>query len=126
MNDLQNLSRTRLKSLRAKRDVTLRELEEKTGIHYTTLAKLEAGKRSMTLEQAVALADYFNITLDYLLFRETKDLENYFGVSIKEIEKIVDSKNFKSKMHEEVVEKIKELNDDDLLMVNSLLNRLGT
>ena len=46
----------RLKRLRLRRDVTLADLAEQTGISASTLSRLEAGLRRPTLEQLLPLA----------------------------------------------------------------------
>ena len=46
----------RLKNLRARRDITLTDLAEETGISISTLSRLEAGLRRPTLEQLLPLA----------------------------------------------------------------------
>ena len=44
----------RLKHLRQRRDITLNDLAEETGISTSTLSRLEAGLRRPTLEQVLA------------------------------------------------------------------------
>jgi transcriptional regulator with XRE-family HTH domain len=73
----------RLRKLRTKKGLSLRDLEKKVNIHFTTLGKTETGERELTLEQAIKLADYFNVTLDYLVYRLDYDL------SAKEINRIL-------------------------------------
>jgi transcriptional regulator with XRE-family HTH domain len=57
----------RLKRLRLRRDVTLAELSERTGISTSTLSRLEAGLRRPTLEQLLPLAQVHGVTLDELV-----------------------------------------------------------
>lgn len=57
----------RLKQLRARRDITLSELAEQTGISISTLSRLEAGLRRPTLEQLLPLARVHGVTLDELV-----------------------------------------------------------
>lgn len=69
----QNLNRTleavgpRLKHLRTRREITLTELAEETGISTSTLSRLEAGLRRPTLEQLLPLASAYGVTLDELV-----------------------------------------------------------
>jgi transcriptional regulator with XRE-family HTH domain len=69
----QDLDRTldavapRLKRLRLRRDITLTELAEETGISASTLSRLEAGLRRPTLEQLLPLARAYGVTLDELV-----------------------------------------------------------
>ncbi|ONI91844.1 XRE family transcriptional regulator [Saccharothrix sp. ALI-22-I] len=57
----------RLKHLRLRRDITLTELGEETGISASTLSRLEAGLRRPTLEQLLPLARAYGVTLDELV-----------------------------------------------------------
>jgi transcriptional regulator with XRE-family HTH domain len=57
----------RLKQLRQRRDITLSDLAEQTGISISTLSRLEAGLRLPTLEQLLPLARAYGVTLDELV-----------------------------------------------------------
>jgi transcriptional regulator with XRE-family HTH domain len=57
----------RLKELRQRREITLNELAEETGISISTLSRLEAGLRRPTLEQLLPLARSYGVTLDELV-----------------------------------------------------------
>lgn len=57
----------RLKELRQRRDITLADLAEETGISISTLSRLEAGLRRPTLEQLLPLARAHGVTLDELV-----------------------------------------------------------
>ncbi len=57
----------RLKQLRLRREITLADLSEMTGISVSTLSRLEAGLRRPTLEQLLPLASAYGATLDELV-----------------------------------------------------------
>jgi transcriptional regulator with XRE-family HTH domain len=57
----------RLKSLRMRRNITLADLAEETGISTSTLSRLEAGLRRPKLEQLLPLARAHGVTLDELV-----------------------------------------------------------
>jgi transcriptional regulator with XRE-family HTH domain len=57
----------RLKYLRQRRDITLSDLAEETGISTSTLSRLEASLRRPTLEQLLPLARAHGVTLDELV-----------------------------------------------------------
>ena len=57
----------RLKQLRQRRDVTLADLAEQTGISTSTLSRLEGGLRRPTLEQLLPLARAHGLSLDELV-----------------------------------------------------------
>lgn len=57
----------KLKNLRLRRDITLADLADETGISTSTLSRLEAGLRRPTLEQMLPLARAYGVTLDELV-----------------------------------------------------------
>ena len=57
----------RLKQLRQRRDMTLSDLADETGISVSTLSRLEAGLRLPTLGQLLPLARAYGVTLDELV-----------------------------------------------------------
>ncbi|MBM6958895.1 helix-turn-helix domain-containing protein [Lactobacillus gallinarum] len=56
----------RLKELRQKNNLTLKELGQKVGMANNTLSQYETGKREPKLETWQALANFFNVTVPYL------------------------------------------------------------
>ena len=68
----------RIKDLREGKQWSQPQLAEKladrkTPMHATTIAKIEAGTRSVRINEAVALAEIFDVTVDGLLGRSTPD-----------------------------------------------------
>ncbi len=59
-----------LKKLRTENGLTLGELSEKLDIHKTNLSDLENGRRKIGLSVLTKLADYYNVSLDYIMGRE--------------------------------------------------------
>jgi transcriptional regulator with XRE-family HTH domain len=57
----------RLRELRTRRDRTLTELADTTGISVSTLSRLESGARKPTLELLLPLAQAYGVTLDELV-----------------------------------------------------------
>lgn len=46
---------------------TLRDVSKETGIHFSTVAKYETGKLEPDLEKLGILADFYGISVDWLL-----------------------------------------------------------
>ncbi|MDN5896309.1 MAG: XRE family transcriptional regulator [Nocardioides sp.] len=67
IDDTMDAVGPRLKHLRLRRDITLTQLAEETGISTSTLSRLEAGLRRPTLEQLLPLARYYGATIDSLV-----------------------------------------------------------
>lgn len=57
----------RLKELRKKSGKTQKEVFEETGIPIRSIQNWESGKRQINLESAKQLADYFGVSIGYLL-----------------------------------------------------------
>lgn len=58
---------TRLKSLRNERNLNQSEVAEELGIARTTYANYEQGTRFPGKENLIAIAEYFGVSIDYLL-----------------------------------------------------------
>lgn len=62
--------RERLKELRKARGISQAALAERLGMSKSTIGMYETGDISPSLEVLNALADYFNVDIDYLLGKE--------------------------------------------------------
>lgn len=62
--------RERLKGLRKARGISQAALAERLGMSKSTIGMYETGDISPSLEALNALADYFNVDIDYLLGKE--------------------------------------------------------
>ena len=60
----------RLKELRSDKGLTQDKLSEKTGLSHGCIAMLELEKRAPTAQTLNILADFFEVSTDYLLGRE--------------------------------------------------------
>ena len=58
-----------LKKLRLEKDITTIELGEILGVNNSTISMYESGKRQPNHETLKKIADYFNVSIDYLLGR---------------------------------------------------------
>lgn len=57
----------RIKKSRIDAGLTQQQVANDTGISQSIIAYLETGKREPSLENLGILADYYNVSLDYLL-----------------------------------------------------------
>ena len=62
----------RLKDLREDRDVKQKEVAALLGIQQTVYSRYERGFQTIPLEHLVKLADFYGVSLDYILEREDK------------------------------------------------------
>lgn len=59
----------RLRTLRKERKISMRELGSIIGVHESTISLYETGKRQPDYDTLNRLADYFQVSVDYLLGR---------------------------------------------------------
>lgn len=59
----------RLKELREEEERTQGEIAKAINIHQTTLSKYEKGTTDIPTEVLCKLADYYNTSIDYILWR---------------------------------------------------------
>ncbi len=60
-----------LKDLRESNGLTMREVSEATGMATSLISDYETGKKAIGMKVAVRFADFYNVSLDYLLGRTT-------------------------------------------------------
>lgn len=56
----------RLRDLREDKDLTQEELVQLLGMHKTTYTNYEQGKREIPFALAIRLAEFYNVSLDYI------------------------------------------------------------
>ena len=59
----------RLKELREKRGISQLKLSMDLGLTQNSVSRYESGMREADYKTLIALADYFNVSIDYLLER---------------------------------------------------------
>ena len=61
--------KNRLKLLRLKKNKTQLNVQLEIGIEQALLSKYESGKRIPPTETLIILADYYNVSIDYIVGR---------------------------------------------------------
>ncbi|WP_144452718.1 helix-turn-helix domain-containing protein [Bacillus subtilis] len=64
---------TKIKKLREEKKMKQQEVADKLGIARTTYASYEQGKREPDHETLIKIADYYNVTIDFLLRGESQE-----------------------------------------------------
>lgn len=62
----------RLRELRKERGLTLRELGDVINTSNQNISNWEVGRSNPNIEYLIALADYFDVSIDYLVGRSDK------------------------------------------------------
>jgi len=96
-------------------NISLYKVAKDTGIPYGVLSDWKAGRSTPKHDKMQKLADYFNVSVDYLLGRE-KELE--FTVRFKSDEE--------AKLCLEILSCIEKMNIDGIKEANRYLNYLTT
>ena len=65
----KNFFALRLKELRISKSLTQKAVGEVVGVKPQVINDMEHGRCKTSLDRAIALADYFNVSLDYLVGR---------------------------------------------------------
>lgn len=73
LSDLENVVRTRLRSLRTTLGLSLDDLAARTRLSASTISRVETGRRSIGLDILVPLARGLQVDLDALLDSEVED-----------------------------------------------------
>ena len=66
--------RNRIRDLREDMDLQQSDLAEKTGIDQRTISNYETGKTVPDAYALIKLADFFGVSIDYLVCRTQQDL----------------------------------------------------
>lgn len=63
------LKKNRLKELREQKGVTQLRMSFDLNINQNTISRYESGTRQADYDALVKLADYFDVSIDYILYR---------------------------------------------------------
>lgn len=82
-----------LKKLREDKGLTMKEVSEATKMATSLISDYETGKKAIGMKVAIRFADYYNVSLDYLMGREPATLPAN-AMEVLGIEKSVDDDEF--------------------------------
>lgn len=75
----------RLKELRKDKKITQQQIAKIINVSQVGYNNYETGKREIPLNSLIALADFYNVSLDYLVGREFKDDIGYLTPDQKNV-----------------------------------------
>ena len=61
------MNKIRIKELREKKNITQLKLAVDLNLNQNTLSRYETGEREPSYDVLIKIADYFNVSIDYLL-----------------------------------------------------------
>ena len=99
-----------LKELMKQRDIQQQQMAQILNVSRASIYKYQQGKAEPNIETLIKIADYFDISLDYLCGRQNKNLL------------FIDSLTPQKK---ELINLIKELDDDETLIAIGMIARLA-
>ena len=67
-----NMTFERIRELREDHDLKQENLANVLGIRQTTYSKYELGKINIPIDMLIKIADYYHVSLDYLVGRSDK------------------------------------------------------
>lgn len=68
-----------IRILRRRRKISMKELGQIVGVAESTISLYETGKREPDLKTLQILADYFGVSVDYLIGHEAQTSDNSFA-----------------------------------------------
>lgn len=82
MNYNIELSGKRIAELRSKAGISQAKLSELIGLHVKTISKAERGVNGLSVDNLLALAEYFNVLLEFLVGVESEIEDIDYVVSL--------------------------------------------
>ncbi|EIQ82670.1 DNA-binding protein [Streptococcus canis FSL Z3-227] len=101
---------TNFQILVQKSNKTLVEISKDTGISYSTLGNYNQGTRTPKKENAKILADYFGVSISYLMGLEVEDFKKPITDSVAATETISQLRDIHEK-RKRLLKKLRELSD---------------
>ena len=109
-----------LKRLRTRQGLSQAELAKKLGFSPALIGLYEVGKRKPSFEALEVVADFFNVSTDYLLGKDDKSVY-YFDVQTANIAQDISSRA----ELKELFELARTLKDEDIYIIYSMAKRLA-
>lgn len=82
-----------IRKLRKEKNLTQEELAEIVNVTKATINSYELGRTEPNIDILIKLADYYNVTLDYLVGRENENLLTKYFNEKKQLLKIAEQLN---------------------------------
>ena len=118
-----NVFKDRLKLLRENKKISNKELADALNVDVATISNYESGRRNPKNETLLQLADFFNVSIDYLLGRTDDEQVAIYRSEYKDLPlEIQVDKNYLSKLTPAYVAKLLEALEDAGFDLKKILN----
>ncbi len=99
--------REKLKNLRKKKKLSQTEMAKILNVHQTAVSQWEKGRTTPDMQTLIKIADYFNVSIDYLLGQEKNTIDTEETLTLEE---------------KQLIEKYRLLDDYGQKAVNHMLD----
>jgi len=79
------MAKTRIREIRIQKDYAMKYIAYNIGVSVQTVSNWEKGKTEPDIRSLIRIADLFNVSIDYLLYRD--DFKPKLEVILEDIEK---------------------------------------
>ena len=79
----------RIRNLRTGSNLTQNEAAEEMGLSLSGYRKLEQGQNGGSIDSLIMVADYYNISIDYLVYGEDRDYISSLSEGLTESQKSI-------------------------------------
>lgn len=76
--------REKLKQLRKEKNLSQVEMANILNVHQTAVSQWEQGRTTPDMQTLIKIADYFQVTVDYLLGKNSTTINSYNSLTVKE------------------------------------------
>ena len=106
----------RLRFIRKQKNVTVNKISKATGIHENALQNYEYGKHKPGFYALITLADYYGVSLDYLMKGSESDSDSG---NFRFLNDIIAERDYYKKLLEEITQKSRCM----ILIIQKALNK---
>jgi len=100
-----------IKALREKHELTLKELSKLVHIDDSVISKMENGVQNISDKNAIILADFFHVSLDYLFGRDSEKL--FQGATGRKTQNI---------SYDDVISKLNAFSSKELIQITAVID----